>query len=202
MVRFAAPSWVPEWATLSREAVQDGGWLQTHVITAHVAMGSLLFVTSLALSLYACRLLSLPLTAAKASVRPIGGRGMSRLSTISGYSLADAPVRSRWLATLADYVELTKPRIVVLELVTVVVAAFLASPWGIDPWTLLHAVTGAALVAASAGALNQWWEQATDARMARTARRPLPGRAAEFEAGARVRHCDTDGGHIGIDCLG
>ena len=99
---------------------------------------------------------------------------MSRLSTISGYSLADAPARSRWLATLADYVELTKPRIVVLELVTVVVAAFLASPWGIDPWTLLHAVTGAALVAASAGALNQWWEQATDARMARTARRPLP----------------------------
>ncbi len=71
MVRFAAPSWVPEWATLSREAVQDGGWLQTHVITAHVAMGSLLFVTSLALSLYACRLLTLPMTASNASVRPL-----------------------------------------------------------------------------------------------------------------------------------
>jgi cytochrome c oxidase assembly protein subunit 15 len=67
MVRFAAPAWVPQWATLSREAVQDGGWLQTHVITAHVAVGSLLFVTSLALALYACRFLSLPLGAATSS---------------------------------------------------------------------------------------------------------------------------------------
>jgi protoheme IX farnesyltransferase len=88
--------------------------------------------------------------------------------------LADVPARSRWLARTVDYVELTKPRIVVLELVTVVVAAFLAYPWGIDPWLLMHAVSGAAFVAASAGAINQWWEQSTDARMARTARRPLP----------------------------
>jgi protoheme IX farnesyltransferase len=98
---------------------------------------------------------------------------MSRL-TIADYALAGVPTRSRWLARTADYIELTKPRIVVLELVTVVVAAFLASPWSIDPWLLLHAVFGAALIAASAGAINQWWEQSTDARMARTARRPLP----------------------------
>ncbi|HVT30384.1 MAG TPA: heme o synthase, partial [Lacipirellulaceae bacterium] len=70
--------------------------------------------------------------------------------------------------------ELTKPRIVALELVTVVVAAHLASPWGIEPLVLLHTVLGAALVAASAGAFNQWWERATDARMVRTAHRPLP----------------------------
>ena len=61
-----------------------------------------------------------------------------------------------------------------LELVTVVVAAHLASPWGIRAVVLLHTVLGAALVAASAGAFNQWWEQATDARMTRTANRPLP----------------------------
>jgi protoheme IX farnesyltransferase len=61
-----------------------------------------------------------------------------------------------------------------LELVTVVVAAFLASPWGFDPWLLLHAVSGAALVAASACAVNQWWERETDGRMARTESRPLP----------------------------
>jgi protoheme IX farnesyltransferase len=80
---------------------------------------------------------------------------------------------------VADYVELTKPRIVVLELVTVIVAAHLAAPWGINSTTLLHTVLGAALVAASAGAFNQWWEQAGDAQMARTARRPLPaGRLA------------------------
>jgi protoheme IX farnesyltransferase len=99
---------------------------------------------------------------------------MSRISTVTGYALADAPARSRWLARSADYVELTKPRIVALELVTVIVAAFLASPRGIDALVLLHAVLGAGLVAASAGAINQWWEQSTDARMTRTASRPLP----------------------------
>jgi len=104
---------------------------------------------------------------------------MSRITAATGITLSDAPARNSWLARVADYVELTKPRIVVLELVTVIVAAHLASPWGIETWVLLHAVFGAALVAASAGALNQWWEQATDAQMARTARRPLPaGRLA------------------------
>ena len=61
-----------------------------------------------------------------------------------------------------------------LELVTVVVAAHLASPRGVEPAILLHAVIGAALVAASAGAFNQWLEQSTDALMRRTSVRPLP----------------------------
>jgi protoheme IX farnesyltransferase len=83
---------------------------------------------------------------------------------------------------VGDFVELTKPRIVVLELVTVVVAAHLAAPYSLEPWVLLHTVLGAALVAASAGALNQWWERAGDARMIRTARRPLPaGRLAPWQ---------------------
>ncbi len=99
---------------------------------------------------------------------------MSRLTVATRLpSLADQ--RSRGLlARAADYIELTKPRIVLLELVTVVVATHLASPWGVDAAALLHTVLGAALVAASAGAFNQWWEQAADGQMARTARRPLP----------------------------
>jgi heme o synthase len=100
---------------------------------------------------------------------------MSRLTTANIVaSVTDARPSARWLARAADYVELTKPRIVVLELVTVIVAAHLAAPWGISSWLLLHTVLGAALVAASAGAINQWWEQANDALMPRTARRPLP----------------------------
>jgi protoheme IX farnesyltransferase len=80
---------------------------------------------------------------------------------------------------MADYVELTKPRIVVMELITVVVAAHLASPWGVEGGVLLMTVLGAALVASSAGAWNQWWERCSDARMPRTANRPLPaGRLA------------------------
>jgi cytochrome c oxidase assembly protein subunit 15 len=71
IVRFAAPSWVPAWAALGREAVQDGGWLQTHIITAHVAVGSLLFVTTLALALYAARLLAFAPRVTPVPARPL-----------------------------------------------------------------------------------------------------------------------------------
>jgi protoheme IX farnesyltransferase len=83
---------------------------------------------------------------------------------------------------VANYVELTKPRIAALVLVTVAVAAFVGS-WGPpDPMLLAHTLLGTALVAASASALNQWIERKSDALMDRTADRPLPAgrvRAAE-----------------------
>jgi protoheme IX farnesyltransferase len=82
--------------------------------------------------------------------------------------------RSGVLARVADYVELTKPKIAIMVLVTVAVAAFVAG-WGPpDGWLLLHTLVGTALVAASASAFNQWIERDTDALMARTADRPLP----------------------------
>lgn len=99
---------------------------------------------------------------------------MSRITANPGVPLNVSPARNVWLMQIGDYVELTKPRIVLLELVTVMVAAHLASPWGIQPVILLHTVLGAALVAASAGAFNQWWEQAADSKMVRTSNRPLP----------------------------
>jgi len=99
---------------------------------------------------------------------------MSRVTTAAGVVLAAARERAGLAAKLRDYIELTKPRIVMLELVTVVVAAHLAMPWGIPTSVLLQTVAGAALVAASAGAFNQWWEQSTDALMKRTSVRPLP----------------------------
>lgn len=93
-----------------------------------------------------------------------------------------------WLERAADYVELTKPRIAVMMLIAVGVAAFVAR-WGQpDPWRVVHAVLGVALVAASASAVNQWLERETDGRMERTLRRPLPagritGRQALWFAG-------------------
>ena len=75
---------------------------------------------------------------------------------------------------LADYLELTKPRIASMVLVTVTVAALVAD-WGPPSgWLLLHTLLGTALVAASASALNQWIERDVDAQMPRTADRPLP----------------------------
>jgi heme o synthase len=107
---------------------------------------------------------------------------MSRITIAPGVSLTASHARIGLLARVADYIELTKPRIVALELVTVVVAAHLASPWGVQPLVLLHSVMGAALVAASAGAFNQWWEKSSDGRMVRTAHRPLPsGRLSDYQ---------------------
>lgn len=87
--------------------------------------------------------------------------------------LAAEPVvitRSR----LADYLELTKPRIAVLVLFTVAVGAVLAGGTSISVPVLLHTLVGTALVAAGASALNQLLERHSDALMRRTENRPLP----------------------------
>src|SRR5262245_9863762 len=90
---------------------------------------------------------------------------------------AAAPVpaaRSR----LADYLELTKPKIAVMALFTVAVG-YLLGAGGAALWVVLfHTLLGAGLVAAGGSALNQWLEWDIDARMPRTRERPLPaGRA-------------------------
>ena len=54
---------------------------------------------------------------------------MTRITTNAGSrSAAWSGERSSRLARVGDFIELTKPRIVMLELVTVVVAAHLAAP--------------------------------------------------------------------------
>ncbi len=84
---------------------------------------------------------------------------------------------------LADYVELTKPRIAVLVLFTVAAGTWLAARGEPDLLLLLHTVCGTALVAAGASALNQLLERHTDALMRRTENRPLPaGRLQPVEA--------------------
>lgn len=85
---------------------------------------------------------------------------------------ADSPAVVR--LRVADYLELTKPRIAVMVLITVAVGyAFAAGPLA-NVATLFHTLLGTALVASGASALNQWLERHTDARMVRTENRPLP----------------------------
>jgi protoheme IX farnesyltransferase len=74
-----------------------------------------------------------------------------------------------------DFVALTKPRLNLLVLVTTLAGLYLASPAGVDAGLLVNTLIGTALVAGGAAALNQVWEWRTDARMRRTATRPLPG---------------------------
>jgi protoheme IX farnesyltransferase len=61
-----------------------------------------------------------------------------------------------------------------MVLVTMSVAALVADPPGPHWPQLVHALVGAALAISGAIALNQRIEKTSDARMARTARRPLP----------------------------
>ena len=91
--------------------------------------------------------------------------------------------RAQGIVRARDYLELTKPKIVLLELVTVAVAATLACDGLPDGWLLVQAMFGIGLVAASASVLNQCIERDLDAVMPRTANRPLPsGRLTNFEA--------------------
>jgi protoheme IX farnesyltransferase len=75
---------------------------------------------------------------------------------------------------VADYVILTKPRIAVMVLLTVAVGYALGAR-GAGNWlTVAATLVGTGLVAASASAWNQVIERQRDARMRRTAKRPLP----------------------------
>jgi protoheme IX farnesyltransferase len=91
-----------------------------------------------------------------------------------------AEVRQR---ALADFVELTKPRITLLVLITTLVGFYMGSRESFDLVLLFHTILGTALVASGASALNQYFERHLDARMMRTRRRPLPdGRLFPNEA--------------------
>lgn len=60
LVKYSVPYWASGWLSTNSLTIQANGWLQTHVVTAHVALGSLLLGTSVALALYALRLLPRP----------------------------------------------------------------------------------------------------------------------------------------------
>jgi protoheme IX farnesyltransferase len=83
----------------------------------------------------------------------------------------------------ADLVALTKPRVVVMVLVTTVVGYYVALSGAPDYGRLVALVIGTVLAAGGTLALNQYWERDVDARMERTRGRPLPeGRLAPLEA--------------------
>jgi protoheme IX farnesyltransferase len=81
------------------------------------------------------------------------------------------------------YLSLTKPRLVLMVLVTVAVGYLLGAHGRAQPSTLAMTLLGTALVAGGAGALNQAIERTRDGLMRRTAGRALPsGRLSIGEA--------------------
>lgn len=74
-----------------------------------------------------------------------------------------------------DYLELCKPRVVMLMLLTVVVGMYLASPGWVNLFLLTTSLAGIGLSAASAAAINHLVDRHIDSIMVRTRKRPIAG---------------------------
>jgi heme o synthase len=72
-----------------------------------------------------------------------------------------------------DFLALTKPRVMTLVVFTAI-CGLIAAPVTIHPVLAFTAILCIAVAAGAAGALNQWYEADIDAKMKRTANRPLP----------------------------
>jgi protoheme IX farnesyltransferase len=86
-------------------------------------------------------------------------------------------IMQKFVSRVRDYAELTKARVTTLIVLTVWCGYFLgAHKLGVSSWSLglVHALLGVALVASGTAALNEVLESSVDARMRRTAQRPVP----------------------------
>lgn len=72
------------------------------------------------------------------------------------------------------YLELTKPRITWLILMSTGIGYYFGLRGDLQWWSLLHTLIGTGLIASGTAALNQWYEFDADARMNRTKLRPIP----------------------------
>jgi len=122
--------------------------------TAHLATAAALFATLVVLAALSSR--DVP-------------RGRA-VADGSGLAPTGRPLSQRFLS----YVALTKPRILVLLLVTALASMLIAAPGRVSPWVILFTMLGGAASAGAANAVNQVLERDIDAVMSRTRRRPIP----------------------------
>ena len=94
--------------------------------------------------------------------------------------LLTAEINSLLFERLGDLVALTKPRILLMVLLSTLIGFHLAVTGEYPLFLLLNVLLGTLLTGAGALTLNQWYEKDLDARMERTCHRPLPtGRLSE-----------------------
>jgi protoheme IX farnesyltransferase len=156
------------------------------ITVAHVACGALVFVSTIVLTLRTYRVLGGDFVGAALRRRPNrdfvrlgGGHGDLRGSAVAVVERARLTFRER----AAAYVELTKPRITFLIVLTAAAGFALASIGHIDYLAMLRALIGIGLLSSGIATLNQYAERELDGLMRRTANRPLPsGKLAPWEA--------------------
>ncbi len=101
----------------------------------------------------------------------------------SANPLSHPVVRPSVQARLRDYYTLTKPEVNLLILMTTSAGYYLGTRGSLHIIGLVNTLLGTLLVASGTATLNQWMERVWDAKMHRTASRPLPsGRLSSREA--------------------
>jgi protoheme IX farnesyltransferase len=105
--------------------------------------------------------------------------------------MTDIAIQTR--ALLHDYLELCKPNVVALMILTSLIGMLLAVP-GMVPWQILiFGNLGIALCAASAATVNHIVDRRIDLKMARTVNRPVAqGRIGNTQAvifACAIRRC-------------
>jgi protoheme IX farnesyltransferase len=111
--------------------------------------------------------------------------GVGALVLAQAVLLAWEIARPGWTIRWREYLELTKPRLSVLVLVTAAAGFWLGMRTGETLWRVVPLLFGMGLVTGGANALNQWSERDRDALMERTKHRPLPAGRLSPEAACR-----------------
>jgi protoheme IX farnesyltransferase len=134
--------------------------LRPWAVVLHVALSVLIWSTLVALATISRLLAARRIGAGSAAPEGTGGGGHGDLRE-----------------TIGAYVRLTKPRIVVLLLITTVPAMILAGAGLPSLWLMLATLVGGSIAAGSANAINMYLDRDIDEIMRRTRGRPLPAHA-------------------------
>jgi heme o synthase len=114
-----------------------------------------------------------------------GGPGSLAIDDETGTRSVAARIGGRIGGRFGVYLELTKPGIVRMVLITAGTGFFLAAGTTLDLLLLVHALFGMGLVASGSCGLNEYVEREADARMQRTAGRPIPSGRLQPHAALR-----------------
>ena len=152
-------------------------------VVAHVALSATIWALLVAVAALTGRA---PATAgARAQVRraarpdpaPVSGGQVGGPAQVAALPIAAS--RAGLGAAVVAYVQLTKPRIILLLLITTLPAMMLASGGMPSPWLALATLAGGTLAAGSANTINCYIDRDIDSVMRRTRSRPIPSHRIE-----------------------
>jgi heme o synthase len=145
--------------------------LKPWAVVLHVALSVLIWATEIALATVSRRF----------TAHARGGAPAGDARPDATAAKMDGSVRD----TITAYFQLTKPRIIVLLLITTVPAMFLAARGVPSLWLILATLAGGTIAAGSANAINCYLDRDIDEVMKRTRRRPLPAHRVSPEQALR-----------------